>query len=121
MHAWLIIEIVFNILHVDVSLYVLFLAINPSLLSSRNHVGVSPLDMIQDFAFRDEIVNESSSVSKHSLGEMYLPVLGKEHIPPMMEMLLSNIYKHPLDLEDIRKLSSKSYGSRLEWIAWLNI
>lgn len=94
--------------------FVLVLAIDPSFLSSRNHVGVSPLDMIKDFAFRDEIMNGSSSVSKHTLGEMYLPVLGQEHIPPMMEMLLSNIYKHPLDLEDIRKLSTKSYGSKLE-------
>ena len=42
------------------------------------------------------------------MNKMYLPVLGEEHIPPMLEMLMSNIYTHPLTVLEIRQLASQS-------------
>lgn len=79
------------------------LGIDPSLLTVRNRLGCSPLDSISDYSLRDQISNRQNA-SSNITNPMYLPVMGEKHIPPMLEMLSSSIYTHPMEEEGIQSL-----------------
>ena len=90
-----------------------FVGLDPSLLQKRNSVGCAPIDCIRDFSLVEELsqlqeqscqqCNVSIQHRKGRANPMELPTTRNPKISPLLEMLTSDIYSHPLCIEELEK------------------
>ena len=96
-------------------LHCCYLAVNPSLIFRRDRLGCCPFECISDFQLQEELSPKqiSHSSSFNPANPMYLPVFNEEHVRPMMGMLASNIYAHPLKYDEIWSMVENQKSSKV--------